>query len=433
MNGQRPVLVIHGVANHDKGEFEARVAQLQQNVNQGSATQYVFTPVFWGDLGAHSKGIEDTIPSPPLPWQPAVRADGADGADGQEQYKAISPADVGRLSALLAYRPGLADPTAAVSPPVRSDADKRDTLAAAAKEHAQGAVRDDQTAEAVAEGIRESWDDVQYLRAIEDEGLLQAVGRAVADAVTADGASGPGTDDEAADTGGQFAVRDDDAADVEPGYEVRWPHPIQAVKRVTGQVLHGVDRALGAVLGEVLGSLQNFLRQRVSRGVADFFGDVLVYQRNQAGIQDRIWSALPPPWGRDEKHAVDVVAHSLGGVIAFDAATTAAQGLFIRHFITFGSQSSFFEVIDPRQGLQPYVPGQNGQPARPVVLPDRIQSWKSLWEPLDPLAFLTRIFRLASQATPTDEMVPHEPDQLWTHSSYWTSSCLPDTIRQVLS
>lgn len=66
MSDERPVLVIHGVANHDKAAFEQRVAEFNQRVNAEAASTWRFLPVYWGDLGAVEEGIEDTIPSPPL-------------------------------------------------------------------------------------------------------------------------------------------------------------------------------------------------------------------------------------------------------------------------------------------------------------------------------------------------------------------------------
>ena len=133
-------------------------------------------------------------------------------------------------------------------------------------------------------------------------------------------------------------------------------------------------------------------------------------------------------------NAVDVIAHSLGGVIVFDAATTATPTLHVRRFITFGSQASFFQVLDPRTGLATYIPKKgDGTTAKKIPLPPTIGTWLSLWEPLDPLAFLAgSIFTLSSQETPTDEMVPHAPAQLWTHSEYWTSDFVVEAIRHAL-
>lgn len=420
MSDQRPVLVIHGVANHDRAAFEQRVADFNAQVNKGAATPWTFTPVFWGDLGAADQGIEDTIPNPPLATLLGVRA------GDEEEAGAVSRADLDLLGALVGGVPSGTDTRS--SQPVRSDEARRDIVADAARTRTaeQVMVRADETAGAVSEAIRASWGDVVYMNAIDDPGLLQAIGRAIANAVTRDGAAaGFGAGDDAAEPG-EYAVRDDE-------YDVRRPHPVNALKQVVGTVVQAVDRSVGAVLGEVLGTVQDFLRRTVSHGVADFLGDVLVYQRNQQKIQDRLWSCLADGWGTDEARAVDVIAHSLGGVIVFDAATTAARRLFVRRLVTFGSQPSFFEVVDPRAGLTPYIPAHGTDPAQTISLPPSIQSWQSLWEPLDPLAFLAgSIFRLSSLGAPADAMVPHAPAQLWTHSTYWTSDFVIDAIRRTL-
>jgi hypothetical protein len=49
----RPVLVIHGIATHDKVEFEQRVTDLRGTIHaQLPGVQLI--PVFWGDLGGRS-------------------------------------------------------------------------------------------------------------------------------------------------------------------------------------------------------------------------------------------------------------------------------------------------------------------------------------------------------------------------------------------
>ena len=74
--------------------------------------------------------------------------------------------------------------------PVRSDEAKRDTVAEVARRRTaeRVTVRAEDTAEDVAEAIRTSWADVVYLKAIDEPGGLEATGRAVAHAVTEDGA-----------------------------------------------------------------------------------------------------------------------------------------------------------------------------------------------------------------------------------------------------
>ncbi len=53
-----PVLVIHGVATRNRAEFERDVAALAGTVACG----HRFVPVYWGDLGARSTGVDAAIP-----------------------------------------------------------------------------------------------------------------------------------------------------------------------------------------------------------------------------------------------------------------------------------------------------------------------------------------------------------------------------------
>jgi pimeloyl-ACP methyl ester carboxylesterase len=112
---------------------------------------------------------------------------------------------------------------------------------------------------------------------------------------------------------------------------------------------------------------------------------------------------------------ISVIAHSLGGVIAFDAATRSSDALWIDGFVTFGSQAAFFQVLDPRPSLPLYIPG------RPIRLPETIERWTSLWEPLDVLAFAAgKVFRLHSGLAPTDVRLVHDLHSgLATHGTYW--------------
>jgi hypothetical protein len=124
-----------------------------------------------------------------------------------------------------------------------------------------------------------------------------------------------------------------------------------------------------------------------------------------------------------------MVGHSLGGVIAFDLAVAGERPLWTNGLVTFGSQSPFFHVLDPRGDLAAFRPGQ------PVTLPPTIPCWTNLWEPLDILAFIAgKVFRLATGEPPTDQEVPHRGSfGLWTHSSYWIVPELADAIRATFS
>ncbi|MFF8990559.1 hypothetical protein ACF09H_11575 [Streptomyces sp. NPDC014983] len=122
------------------------------------------------------------------------------------------------------------------------------------------------------------------------------------------------------------------------------------------------------------------------------------------------------------------MAHSLGGVIAVDMAT-AAEPLWTESLVTFGSQAAFFHVCDPRGGqLAPYTGDM------PVRLPNSLNRWTNLWEPLDVLAFAaSKLFRLHDGTAPVDLPVNHQASTgMWTHSAYWKLPYVASVIREVM-
>jgi hypothetical protein len=241
----------------------------------------------------------------------------------------------------------------------------------------------------IAAAIREEFPKTRYLRDADDEALLVA-GEIIGASVLAS---------DAATTGSAISVRGK-----------------RNIREHVRETLQGLDRFAGAIMGESLGVGIQSLRRTWSKGTVDFLGDVLVYQRRQALIQQRIFTALQvfPKYGTPE-NPVYVLAHSLGGVIAVDAATRALDPLWIRGLVTLGSQSSFFQAIDPRAPLAPYMPDC------PVVLPPTIDRWTNLWEPLDPLAFIAaNVFQLASGKAPLDVAVEHFVTYgIYVHGIYW--------------
>jgi hypothetical protein len=262
-------------------------------------------------------------------------------------------------------------------------------------------VREDEDAEVVRNAIADAWAETRALQNIEDPELLAEIGRAIAEGLS-------------------------ETSSQQPAIVRGLPEDLKA--KVKGLV-RGIDRAVGAVVGSLAGGLNEYLRTSFGPNIGRFLGDVFVYQRRHADIQRRLWEVLDreaPGWGTEER-PIPVIAHSLGGVISFDG--LGHRRLWIRRFITFGSQSAFFHVIDPRGPLGAYKPGT------PVGLPNAIGAWTNLWEPLDPLAFLAgRVFRLSAGKPPVDIEVPHRASSgLWTHSVYWTDEALVDAIRTALS
>lgn len=339
-------------------------------LQQVVGAEYDLIDVFWGNLGAGELGFEDTVPDV--------------GAAEEEGVFAAAPAWPVPVDG-----PGPGAPT---------DVERAAIIAAAARPTELEATDPVLTA-----AILEQLQDTVYLRTMTSPDVLVATGELIAD-------SGPLPGDE----------------DVEEAV-------FGGVSSVVGGVMRRVDRLLGAAVGEALGRFNEAVRKQLVPAAAGFFGDVLAYEHHRGAIHRRIWETLDaraPGYGTPER-PVNVVAHSLGGVIMFHAATTGETGrtLAIDRFVTLGSQSSLFHAIDPREsGLAAYTPG-NPVPVR------AIRSWTNLWEPLDPLAFIAgKVFVLedasGTRTAPRDVEVRHVLDSgFFTHGSYWESEELVEAIR----
>jgi hypothetical protein len=366
-----PVLVVHGVNTRDLAGFEKQVQTLSLEI--GSAWNLI--PVFWGDLGADPTGLSDTIP--PRGGEVRSQDDFEEGL-GVEFLGATE------------------------TPLTRSTSGGVDQVVAALEETAPAI---SERAE-VENAVRDQWDRTGRLKSVNDPEVLEAVGRAVGRALA---------EREEQITGGPLtrSIAGD-------------------VSAFAAGVLHGIDQGLGMVGGTLFGRLNAAVRDTFAPQLGRFLGDVFVYQRHSAAIHARVHQAIAEyaPGQGTKASPISVVAHSLGGLVCFDLAVAGAPPVWIKNFVTFGSQSAFFHVLDPRGGgLARYRVGV------PVVLPETIARWVSLWEPLDPLAFLAgRVFRLARGDAPVDVRQPHlASSTLWTHSSYWTHPRFLDELKRALA
>lgn len=380
-----PTLVIHGVANRHPQEFKNTVRRLAVDAGRDPAG---LVPVFWGDLGAAVDGLRDAIPG----LEPRAVRSVDDGAD------------VDGTSLGLALLKGSTDPSIRGGAPeserarvVREAFDERSVMSVRAVRAPGYAERS---------WFEEIWLETDWLIHVEDEQALRELGAVLAETT---GLAG-GTDT------GDASVR---------GHQ-------QDALGVVKRAVHLMDRAVGAVLGAAGGNLNRFLRETLAKNVGRFLGDVLVYQRRRGEIQQRVRDTLidldvPFSGLGTAERPITVLGHSLGGVIAFDLATSQCAPLFIRNLITFGSQSPFLHILDPRVPVvAPYLPGF------PSALPSTIGTWTNLWEPRDPLAFIAaKLFVLASGEPPTDVAVRSLTSSgLWTHSSYWRLPELAKLIRK---
>jgi hypothetical protein len=125
------------------------------------------------------------------------------------------------------------------------------------------------------------------------------------------------------------------------------------------------------------------------RSIARTVRDVEAYERNGEAIRTRLDEAYRR--ARDEAERVDVLAHSLGGLVAVEWLFGASAGndatepaeRRIQTLITFGTQVALFCELRGLEG----PPGVVALPPAPISLTLALRRWCNVWHALDPLAF----------------------------------------------
>ncbi|WP_406002409.1 hypothetical protein [Streptomyces sp. NBC_00829] len=378
-----PVFVIHGVGNRDRDGFMMTVGAL------GASAGLAVSPIYWGDLGADDTFVDLALA---LRHSSGLRDEAPEDADAVEV-----------LTALLG---GTAAAGLGMDPPPPVHVGVRDALGSDGDSGLRTSDWNPETEQFVLQTLAEQWSSTRWLSSTDDEALLRETGRAIAEAVTSE------ADDSYAGLRGPGADR-------------------EKQRGLIRRRLANLDRVAGAAMQAVAGRVNHSLRTRYGPASTRFLGDVLVYQRHRAAIQARVReqiAAVDPLLGTSPDHRVRVAAHSLGGVIAVDMAT-AQHPLWISSLVTFGSQSAYFHLCDPRGGqLLPY------RHEEPVALPPSLARWTNLWQPLDVLAFAaSRVFRLADGTSPLDVPVRHIASAgLWTHSEYWEMPQVTTAIAEAM-
>jgi hypothetical protein len=382
------------VANRHESAFRAEVEYLQDRIGG----DYQLIPVWWANLGGKTEYLSDTLPDMAAMM---VRAEGVPQIDETVIAELLRGA--------IAVGPEQED---------RSDEQQQELVLRAALGQLGPAVevRSHEQMDELEQAIRNAWQETTYLRLVRSEAVLEAVGRAVGVAAEnvepSDGSEGEVLTRTSTET------------------EVKTRSIREQVGRIAHAVIGEIDTVVGGVIGQVVGDVNQRLRAAWAEPIGRFLGDIVAYQSKQTEIQGLLSKAIrehAPGWGVPGK-PISVIAHSLGGVIAFDAATRSSDALWIDGFVTFGSQAAFFQVLDPRPSLPLYIPGN------PIILPETIERWTSLWEPLDVLAFAAgNVFRLHSGLAPTDVRLVHDLHSgLATHGTYWRSNELVTAIQQTL-
>ncbi len=347
---QHVVLVVHGIGNRDRTQFERELAGLR-----GWLWPREVRPVFWGDLGPEG----ELASMPPGKGSMSIGA-GALSIPNDQHVDDITSATVERI---------------------------RDRA---------GADVPNETRALVHRVLREASDSGG---ALESEALPQALAEAVV-------LTGPA---------GTPALR---TADEDDGI-------LDTVRSGLRRIVDAVDQGLDGLPTDAVATHLRNHAEGVGRTVARTIGDVLRYTAEGAAIRGRLDAEFHR--AREEAHRVDLLAHSLGGLIAVewllgasvdgDRPSVPAERS-VHTLVTFGTQVA---LICELRGLI----DARGLVRAPNKLPLRVRRWCNVWHTLDPLAFLvspvlqvltdehsTEVedFRLDLSGVPTD---------LGFHSSYW--------------
>lgn len=165
------------------------------------------------------------------------------------------------------------------------------------------------------------------------------------------------------------------------------------------------------------------LRRTIARTVRD----VEAYERNGEAIRARLDDAYRS--ARADAERVDVLAHSLGGLVAVEwlfgaragADATAPDERRIQTLITFGTQVAMFCELRGLEG----PPGVVALPPAPIALSLALRRWCNVWHALDPLAFAAApVFEIQGRDGPVgieDYRLPVHgmPASAAFHTAYW--------------
>lgn len=155
------------------------------------------------------------------------------------------------------------------------------------------------------------------------------------------------------------------------------------------QLTESIDRMRSSA-GRLSGkAVTHTLRERINQTTAIFFGDAFVYldkrgtKKEPGQIIECIVRELE---NIPSNEPLDLIAHSLGGLIAYDILSYYRPDIKVRNFVTIGSQVGFFEELCL---LKRSEGGQcNVGPGRTPELKN-INRWINVFDKCDFLAFAT--------------------------------------------
>jgi hypothetical protein len=167
---------------------------------------------------------------------------------------------------------------------------------------------------------------------------------------------------------------------------------------VFGHVSLAARNLHDSVARTTLGALLNLSRAAAHRSAAGFIGDVFKYldMRGKLGARAPIIQAVSSAFDEASRtrragdQCTVVVAHSMGGNIAYDVLSAFRTDFECDLLVTVGSQVGLFEELKLFQVSDESIPSRERQ--RVARLPN-VKRWLNVFDPLDALGYaVERIF-----------------------------------------
>ncbi|MEU6025170.1 hypothetical protein [Micromonospora sp. NPDC047134] len=201
-----------------------------------------------------------------------------------------------------------------------------------------------------------------------------------------------------------------------PDQRQRFLGPGDAVRDWLSQARLRLRRGVAVVRGAPVTAMAGLLRLPIPGLMADMVGDIFTYlgQRGHVGapgpIIERVLEYLDAAARERTPHRrLTVIAHSLGGVIAYDLLSHYRPDLVVDHLVTVGSQVGLFAELGLFQAVDRTLP-RAAQPR--IDPPPNIRHWINVVDRADFLAFRAEpIFRRVA-----DYRYPS--GAAWAHGAY---------------
>jgi hypothetical protein len=193
----------------------------------------------------------------------------------------------------------------------------------------------------------------------------------------------------------------------------------------------GLPLALTYPFWATVTMLVSHLRSNIMQVATSYVGDVMMYLARAAALRQFVHNTVIQACRLRPAEPLVIIAHSLGGVIAYDYAADPAfvDRPQIDLLVTLGSQVALFAEYGLFQGST--SPAESGPLAhRPVYQEPRLCGrWLNFYDPADFLSFpIGRVFPGAAEG---DQACPAGKPFPASHSAYWENNQLYEAIAAV--